>query len=303
MTKGSGDFFGGDYFSSTGQVPFRGLVVTATPIGNLGDLTPRAASVLREADIVACEDSRHTGRLLSRLGVKKRLISYHDYSREGVFEELISALRGGGVVALVSDAGTPLISDPGYELVSACRKEGIPVSVLPGASAFLAGLAASGLPMDEFHFAGFLPVSVKKKRDRLEALMAIGTTMVFYESPKRLIATLEIMLTLYPDRDIVVARELTKLHESFYHGTVASLYEDLRGSELKGEIVVMLGPFELERVYSDDEVIEALKDAVSEGLSHKDATSHVAALSGRTKKEVYGLALGLKNAARGGKVR
>ena len=277
------------------QIPFSGLVVTATPIGNLGDLTPRAEAALRSADMIACEDTRHTGKLLARLGIKTKMIPYHDHSGSHVLKGIISALKEGRVIVLVSDAGTPLISDPGYELVAACRKEGIPVTSLPGASALITALSASGLPTDRFYFGGFLPQSGKKKREQLEAMMTIPGSHVFYESPKRLVATLEIMAALYPDRDCVIARELTKLHEAFYHGSVASLLEEYRGIELKGELVLMLAPMALDQDYDDDHVIAALKDALASGHSHKDAVVHVTAISGRAKKDVYRIALTLKD--------
>jgi 16S rRNA (cytidine1402-2'-O)-methyltransferase len=280
--------------SSNDQIPFTGLMVTATPIGNLGDLTPRAESALRVADMIACEDTRHTGKLLTRLGIKTKMIAYHDHSGDHTLKEIITALKDNKTIVLVSDAGTPLISDPGYRLVATCRAEGIAVTALPGASALLTGLSASGLPTDQFYFAGFLPQSMKKKRHQLRQLMSIPTTTVFYENPKRLAATLGMMCDLYPDRDGVVARELTKLHECFYQGTVQSLYDDLKDKDLKGELVLMLGPMVCDASYTDEQVLVSLKDALGEGLSHKDATAHVAALSGRAKKDVYSLALKLK---------
>ena len=277
------------------QLPFTGLVVTATPIGNLGDLTPRAEAALRAADMIACEDTRHTGKLLAKLGIKTKMIPYHDHSGDHVVKGILSALKEGRVIVLVSDAGTPLISDPGYQLVAACRKEGIPVTSLPGASAVLTALSASGLPTDQFHFAGFLPQSGKKKTEQLQNLISVPGTLVFYESPKRLTATLEIMMTLYPERDCVIARELTKLHEAFYHGTVRTLYDELNGQELKGELVLMLGPLLQDLTFSDDQVTDALREALSSGHSHKDAVAHVTAISGRPKKEVYRIALTLKD--------
>ena len=281
--------------SSLDQIPFTGLMVTATPIGNLGDLTPRAEHALRTADMIACEDTRHTGKLLARLGITTKMISYHDHSGGHVLKGILSALNDGKTIVLVSDAGTPLISDPGFQLVAACRANGIPVTSLPGASASLAALAASGLPTDQFYFAGFLPQSSKKKKDQLQALMTIPVTTVFYESPKRLMATLEIMSELYPNRDAVIGRELTKLHESFYHGTVQSLINDLNGIELKGELVLMLGPLVTNTTFDDAQVIQALQEALGHGLTTKDAVSYVTAIAGRAKKDVYGIALKLKD--------
>ena len=273
---------------------FKGLAVTATPIGNLGDLTPRARDMLASADIIACEDTRHTGLLLSRLGITpKKLAAYHDHSKDHVIKGLVDAMAGGKTVALVSDAGTPLISDPGYRLVSACIKAKIPVTPLPGASAVLSALAASGLPTDRFYFGGFLPQSGKKKRDLLESLSVVPSTLVFYESPKRLAATLEVMTDLYPERQAVVARELTKLHESFYYGTVMSLYEDLKGQSLKGEAVLMLGPLEQDQNISEDDIEQRIIRALADGYSRRDASQMIAEQTGLAKKDIYKIAISL----------
>ncbi len=280
--------------SSDHPSSFKGLAVTATPIGNLGDLTPRARDILVTADIIACEDTRHTGLLLSRLGITaKKLAAYHDHSKDHVIKGLIDAMAGGKTVALVSDAGTPLISDPGYRLVSACIKANIPVTPLPGASAVLSALAASGLPTDRFYFGGFLPQSGKKKRDLLESLSAVPSTLVFYESPKRLAATLEVMVDLYPERQAVVARELTKLHESFYYGTVMTLYEDLKDQVLKGEAVLMLGPLEQDQNISEDDIEQRLTRALADGYSRRDASQMIAEQTGLAKKDIYKIAIAL----------
>lgn len=275
------------------QIPFSGLIVASTPIGNLGDLTPRTEAALSSADLIACEDTRHTGKLLAHLGIKAKMIAYHNHSDDNITSRLITALKNGQTVVLVSDAGTPLISDPGYKLVATCRDEGIPVTSFPGASAALAGLAASGLPTDQFYFAGFLPHNTKKKRDRLQDLMHISSTIIFYESPKRIAETLDIMARLYPERQTVIGRELTKLHETFYHGSVSELVDQLRGVDLKGELVLMLGPLHLDKEFSDDDILAALNEALAHGLTNKDAVAHVTALSGRTKRDVYGIALKL----------
>ena len=280
--------------SSDHMSSFKGLAVTATPIGNLGDLTPRAQNILATADIIACEDTRHTGLLLSRLGITpKKLVAYHDHSKDHVIKGLIDAMAKGKTVALVSDAGTPLISDPGYRLVSACIKANIPVTPLPGASAVLSALAASGLPTDRFYFGGFLPQSGKKKRDLLESLSVIPSTLVFYESPKRLAATLEVMIDLYPERQAVVARELTKLHESFYYGTVISLYQDLKDQSLKGEAVLMLGPLEQDQNISEDDIEQRLIRALADGYSRRDASQMIAEQTGLAKKDIYKIAISL----------
>ena len=280
--------------SSDHPSSFKGLAVTATPIGNLGDLTPRARDMLATADIIACEDTRHTGLLLSRLGITpKKLAAYHDHSKDHVITGLVDAMAGGKTVALVSDAGTPLISDPGYRLVSACIKAKIPVTPLPGASAVLSALAASGLPTDRFYFGGFLPQSGKKKRDLLESLSVVPSTLVFYESPKRLAATLAVMTDLFPERQAVVARELTKLHESFYYGTVMSLHEDLKDQVLKGEAVLMLGPLEQDQNISEDDIEQRIIRALADGYSRRDASQMIAEQTGLAKKDIYKIAIAL----------
>ena len=284
--------------SELSQRAFQGLQVTATPIGNLGDLSPRARLALENADMIACEDTRHTGMLLARYGITSKLVAYHDHSGEQVVRRLVDAMQKGKTVTLVSDAGTPLISDPGYKLVAACRAVGVPVTSIPGPSAVLAGLAASGLPTDRFYFAGFLPNSSKKRLDLLTSLLPITSTLVFYESPKRITATLAAMATLYPDRQAVVARELTKLHEEFYWGTVAKLHDDLKDQTLKGELVLMLGPLDQREELNDDDIAMMLTRALEDGMSRRDAVAMVANNTGHAKKDVYGIALSLKTAER-----
>ena len=280
--------------SDLGQRSFTGLYITATPIGNLGDLSPRAQLTLEKADLIACEDTRHTGLLLSRLGITTKMVSYHDHSGDKVVQRLVSAMQKGLVVALVSDAGTPLISDPGYTLVAACHKADIPVTAIPGASAVLTGLAASGLPTDRFYFAGFLPNSSKKRMDLLVSLAPIASTIVFYESPKRIIASLAAMVELYPDRQAVIGRELTKLHECFYRGTVAQLHDQLKDQALKGELVLMLEPLDQSRQLTDTNIVDMLTVALNDGMSRRDAVAEVANNTGRAKKDVYSIALTLK---------
>lgn len=283
---------------SRDQRAFQGLQITSTPIGNLGDLSPRAQATLENADLIACEDTRHTGLLLSRLGVSTQMVPYHDHSGDHVIDRLIKAMKSGKTVTLVSDAGTPLISDPGYRLVAACREHDIPVTSIPGPSAILAALAASGLPTDRFYFAGFIPTSSKKRMDMLTSLLPITATLIFYESPKRIAATLKTMVELYPERQVVVARELTKLHEEFYRGTVQSLYHEMEGQTLKGELVLMLGPLEQSEKLTNDDLAEMLTRALSDGMSRRDAVTTVASNTGHAKKHVYSIALGLMDAPR-----
>ena len=280
------------------QIAFQGLQVTATPIGNLGDLSQRTKIALESADIIACEDTRHTGILLARLGIGgKKLIPYHDHSNQSTTDHLIEEMKNGKTVTLVSDAGTPLISDPGYELVAKCRNENIPVTSIPGPSALLAALAASGLPCDRFFFAGFLPNTITKKQEILKKYQAIPTTIIFYESPKRIAQTLKTMSEIYPERQAVVARELTKLHESFYHGSVAELAEKCTNETLKGEIVLILAPMNEAKTLSEDDIKAMIGRGLKDGVSRRDVVATIAQQTGWPKKTVYGIAITMPNDA------
>jgi 16S rRNA (cytidine1402-2'-O)-methyltransferase len=218
------------------------LFVVATPIGNLGDLSPRARETLAAADVVACEDTRHTGRLLARLGLDKRLLSLHEHNEARRIPGLIAALESGESVALVSDAGTPLLSDPGFLLVREAAARGLDVRAVPGPSAALAALAVSGLPPYPFTFAGFVPRKAGKRRSFLASLAALRHTCVVFESPHRVLATLEAAAAELGDRPLVLCRELTKLHEETLRGTAAELAAELAARDsIKGEIVLVLG--------------------------------------------------------------
>src|SRR3954449_6653714 len=215
------------------------LVVCPTPIGNLEDVTLRVLSALREADVVACEDTRRTRTLLARYGVKAALVSYHEHNEERRSAELVSRMQGGETVALVSDAGTPLVSDPGYVLVRACVAAGLEVEVLPGPSAAVTALVASGLPADSWRFAGFLP----RKRGELQRVLAEpGPTLVAFESPRRVPATLAVLAAIDPSREVAVCRELTKVHEEVVRGTASELAERYAGKPPRGEVVLVVGP-------------------------------------------------------------
>ena len=217
------------------------LYICPTPIGNLGDITLRALEVLRSADVVACEDTRHTGRLLSHYGIKTRLLSNQEHNEDRRLDTLLPLLREGENVVLVSDAGMPGLSDPGFTLVRACAAEGIPVTVLPGASAIDTALVASGLPTDRFTFAGFLPRGRQKLVSFLEGAGAAGGTVVVFESGRRLAATLAAITVRWPERRLAVCRELTKLHEQVLRGTAAEVASNL-GDETRGEAVLVLAP-------------------------------------------------------------
>lgn len=216
------------------------LYLVATPIGNLEDMTLRALRVLRECDVVAAEDTRRTGQLLKHFGISKPLLSYFQFNEARRSEEIIERLRRGEKVALVTDAGSPGISDPGERVVKAAIAAGLRVEPVPGACALVAGLTASGLPTDEFHFIGFLPHKSGQRRNKLEALKGASGTLVFYESPYRIEKLLGELNEVYPERQVVLARELTKKFEEFLRGTPAELLEIARKRSLKGEFVVVV---------------------------------------------------------------
>ena len=215
------------------------LVVCPTPIGNLEDVTLRVLSALRDADVVACEDTRRTRTLLDRYGVSASLVSYHEHNEERRAAELVKRMQGGDTVALVSDAGMPLVSDPGYVLVRACVAAGLPVEVLPGPSAAMAALVASALPADRWRFVGFLP---RKKGELRRVLSEGGGTVVAFESPRRVPATLALLAEIEPGREAAVCRELTKVHEEVVRGSARELAERYAGAPPKGEVVLVLGP-------------------------------------------------------------
>ena len=270
-----------------------GLYVVAVPIGNLGDITLRALQTLAGCDAVACEDTRVTGGLLHRYGIKQKLISYHDHNALGRQPELLARLAAGEAVALVSDAGTPLISDPGYKLVQACRAAGYPVTALPGASALLTALACGGLPTDQFLFAGFLPSKPTAREKALLALKSIPATLVFYEAPPRLDATLAAMAKIFgAERPAAVARELTKLYETVETGTLAELAARFHTEKTpKGEIVLMIAP--PAPTQAEAPPLDALLREALRTHSLRDAVAAVSAATGIKKSEVYQRALGV----------
>jgi 16S rRNA (cytidine1402-2'-O)-methyltransferase len=218
------------------------LLVVSTPIGNLDDLSARARSAFERADLIACEDTRHTGRLLAHLGIKKPLISLHEHNERQRLPRLLADLEEGKVIAVASDAGTPLLSDPGFLLVREAAARGIRVEPIPGPSALLAALVASGLPPYPFTFAGFPPPKSGKRRSFYKEWASLGHTLIFFESPHRLLVSLEDALTELGDRPAAVARELTKLHEETLRGPLSQILETLRArASLKGEFVVVVG--------------------------------------------------------------
>ena len=268
-----------------------GLYIVATPIGNLGDITLRAIAVLKSVSAVACEDTRITGKLLHHLGIKQRLIRYDDHADASARDGLL-AMMAGEAVALVSDAGTPLVSDPGYRLVRAARLAGIAVTSLPGPSAAIVGITLSGLPSDRFMFAGFLPPREKARGDVLASLAAVPATLVFYETAPRLTDALATIATTLPGREVAVARELTKLYEECRSGTPEELIAHYTAQPPRGEIVLMVGPApEVEVSMADAESL-LLAELAHAKPSH--AAAAVAKATGLDRKALYALALTLK---------
>jgi 16S rRNA (cytidine1402-2'-O)-methyltransferase len=267
-----------------------GLHLVATPIGNLGDITVRALATLARADVVCAEDTRHSRILLAHYGIGAALRPYHEHNADAERPRILALLEAGSSVALISDAGTPLISDPGFKLVREATERGIQVHALPGPSAVLAALAVSGLPTDAFMFAGFLPPRQAARRARLEELSNVPATVVLFEAPTRLADTLEDLAVVLPARPIVVARELTKRFEEVRRGTAAELADWARSGAAKGEIVVLVGPPAAREI--DDAAIEAELDRLLPEMSLRDAARAIAEATGAARSHVY--ALGLK---------
>ncbi len=268
-----------------------GLYIVATPIGNLGDISGRAIALLEAADLIAVEDSRVTGKLLNHLGLKKRMRPYHDHSKESDRDALIDAARA-GIVVLVSDAGTPLISDPGYKLVRAAREAGLLVTTAPGASAAIAALSISGLPTDRFLFVGFLPSKAKARDDAIAEIEAVRATLIFYESGSRLGATLSALAKRLGDREAVVVRELTKKFEEVVRGSLSELESHYAEMEPKGEIVLMVGPA-AEVAPDAGDADAALAEALLT-MPVSKAAGTVAKRFGLDRAELYARAMQLK---------
>jgi 16S rRNA (cytidine1402-2'-O)-methyltransferase len=263
------------------------LYVVATPIGNLEDITMRAIRVLSESDRIACEDTRHTRRLLEHFAIDKPLVSYHEHNERERTGDLLEWLRNGENIALVSDAGTPLISDPGYRIVDAAIRERLPVVPIPGPAAFLAALSASGLATDAFYYGGFLPPKAGQRRRALEEAASLDCVLLFYEAPHRLVETLEDCAAIVGERRMIVARELTKLHEEFARGTPAELAKDFAGrSAVKGEITLLIDkPGNAVRARSS--VREVFEAHVSSGLSKMEAMKATARDCDVSKRDVW----------------
>ena len=271
------------------------LYILATPIGNLEDMTFRAVRVLREVDLIAAEDTRHTRKLLTHFDISKPLTSYFDHNKTLKGTVILDKLKSGLSVALVSDAGTPCISDPGYQLVRDAVAAGVAVVPIPGACAAVAALSVSGLPTDAFVFEGFLPNRSGKRREKLSLLKDEKRLLVFYEAPTRLVATLADIAEILGDRDVVVAREITKIYEELLRGQVSAILETLRERQLKGEIVLLVAPSAEAPPVREDAVTELLQRYLfSEGITVKDAVRRVAEETGVARGKVYDQALQLK---------
>lgn len=268
-----------------------GLYLVATPIGNLGDMTFRGLEVLNCADLIGAEDTRHSRILLNHYKIKTPMVSYHEHNAAKRREEFLSMLREGKAIALISDAGTPGISDPGEDIVKAAAAEGYPIHPVPGGNALLSALTASGLPCGRFMFEGFLPRSNKERKERLEQLKQFSATLIIYVSPHRLAGDLDDLLQTLGNRPAALCRELTKVHETFYRQSLEELAARAKEETFKGEMVLIVGPAENVTVeVPDEEVLRAeLAFLMSEGMKPKDAAQQVAEKYGLRKNAVYPL--------------
>ncbi|MEQ1653675.1 MAG: 16S rRNA (cytidine(1402)-2'-O)-methyltransferase [Hyphomicrobium sp.] len=269
-----------------------GLYLVATPIGNLGDITLRALSVLLRSDIIYCEDTRHSAKLLQHFSLHATTRPLHDHNEDGERARVMRDLEAGKRIALISDAGTPLISDPGFKLVRDCAAAGHPVHCIPGPSSVITAIAASGLPTDAFFFAGFLPPKQAARRSRLAQLKQVPGSLIFFEAPQRTADSLADMADVLGSRDAVMGRELTKLHEEMARGSLAELAAVVKTRDLKGEVVLVVGPATAAEA-SDDDIAERL-DAALQTMSLKDAAKAVSDALTVPKTRVYDLGLKLK---------
>ena len=267
------------------------LYVVATPIGNLEDITLRALRVLKEVDVIAAEDTRHTQILLSHYGIHTPLTSYHEHNEKTKARQLMSRLERGEQIALVSDAGTPAISDPGYRLAVEAIRGGIPVIPIPGASALTAVLSAGGLPTDRFVFEGFLPAKKQERRARLRALSSETGTLVIYEAPHRLTETLNDLVEILGDRETVLAREVSKVHEEFLRGRLTEVAKQIAGREIKGELTLLIGGSRGQSEVSQEQIEEEIRKLKDDGLRVKEIAEILGEKYGYPKKEIYRLAL------------
>ncbi|MBW4620026.1 MAG: 16S rRNA (cytidine(1402)-2'-O)-methyltransferase [Cyanosarcina radialis HA8281-LM2] len=271
------------------------LYIVGTPIGNLEDITFRAVRILQSVNSIAAEDTRHTGKLLQHFQIKTPQISYHEHNSTQRLPELLQRLQRGESIALVTDAGMPSISDPGYSLVKACVDLGIPVVPIPGATASITALSASGLPTERFVFEGFLPTKGKERQQRLEFLQTETRTLIFYEAPHRLRQTLQDLANfLGTERQIVLARELTKLHEEFWRGTIANAIDRYAQKQPQGEFtLVVAGAIEETPILSTDALKAELQELLHQGMTRSQASQKLAKVTSLTRQQIYQLALTL----------
>jgi len=263
------------------------LYLVATPIGNLSDITHRALQVLRDVDLIACEDTRHTQKLLNHYGISKKTISYHEHNEQQRAVQLVDQLKQGLNIAVVSDAGTPSISDPGFRLVRAAIESEVPIVPVPGPSALISALIAAGLPTDEFFFAGFLPAKSNARRARLSELQAVPGTLIFYEAPHRLAATLKDAFEILGERDAVVARELTKVHEEIRRGRLSELGDHYEREDPRGEIVVLIDRNTISAAKPQLAIATLVDQFEQEGLDQRAALKKAARELGLSRAEAY----------------
>lgn len=269
------------------------LYLVGTPIGNLEDMTFRAVRILQTVHLIAAEDTRHTGKLLQHFEITTPQISYHEHNSAQRIPELISRLQAGETIALVTDAGMPGISDPGYELVRECAKVGISVTPIPGATAAITALSAAGLPTDRFVFEGFLPAKGKERRSRLTLLQPETRTIILYEAPHRLPRTLEELGTILGrDRALVLARELTKRYEEFWHGTIAEAITHLSQRQPKGEYTLVIAGTQEDStlMLSESEIQAEMQGLIEQGMTRSQASRHLASLTSLSRRQIYSLA-------------
>lgn len=272
--------------------PEPALYLAATPIGNLGDVTLRVLETLAGADVIACEDTRVTGKLLRHFGIQNKTVSYHEHNADDAGPKLIAQVKAGKSVIAVSDAGTPLVSDPGFRLVATAQSEGVKVVPLPGASAPLAGLVASGLPNESWTFLGFLPSKQGARISTLQPYVNSQSTLIFFESPNRLTKTLEDMNEVFGrERMACVARELTKLHEEIATDALSTLSAHFSGKTIKGEIVILIAPETKEKAIDTESLLRELLQS----MPVSKAAAEAANLTGQSKRDLYQLALSIKD--------
>jgi 16S rRNA (cytidine1402-2'-O)-methyltransferase len=278
------------------------LYIVGTPIGNLEDITLRALRVLREVDLIAAEDTRQVRKILNKYDIRNQSISYHEHNEASQSQRIVNELITGKDVALVSDAGTPGISDPGYRLVNLALKKGVEVIPVPGPSALVASLSISGLPTDCFFFAGFLPAKKGERIKKLQEYKNYSSTLVFYEAPHRIVKSLQDILSVLGNRQIVMARELTKMHEEALHGNVDEVISLLKARQVKGEITLLIDGKKIEKIIhiADIDLEDKIKELKKTGLTEKEAMKKVARQLNISKSDVYRELLRVKNLAEKG---